>query len=197
MYCVGLTGTIASGKSTVAAMFAKLNIQIISADHIAKKLTSYNQPAVQKITEHFGQSVLSPTGELNRKLLREIIFNNPAQRLWLEGLLHPMIRKQIEHEITQVKTPYCIIEIPLLTDRSTYPYLNRVLLVSAQVEQQIQRVMKRDNCSKKHALSILAAQSHEQVYRGLADDILMNDGNLAELEDKIIKLNQTYLKACE
>ena len=193
VYFVGLTGQLASGKSTVASYFAKLGVDVINADLIAKELTASNQPAFAEIVNHFGQSVLTPTGELDRRGLRQRIFNDADERLWLEKLLHPLIRKEIAHKISKVKTPYCLIEIPLLTDRANYSYLNRVLLVQAEPEQQISRFMTRDNGSREEAQAIIANQANTSAQRVLADDILINSGSLAELEHKVKILHDNYL----
>ncbi len=193
MYCVGLTGNIASGKSTVASYFAALGIDIISADEIAKQLTHKNQPAFQAIVAHFGEAAVATTGELDRRYLRHVIFQHPTERLWLENYLHPLIRKQIEIHVNAVTSPYCIIEIPLLTNRSLYPYLKRVLLVEAEKKQQINRLATRDNSSKKDALAILATQANQQYLHELADDILTNTDSLAELQKQVTLLHEQYL----
>ncbi len=194
MYCVGLTGNIASGKSTVAAYFANLGIDVISADKIAKELTTSAQPAFQGIVNHFGQAILTKTGELDRRYLRQLIFKNPVERIWLEQYLHPMIRKQVEIQALASKSPYCLIEIPLLRDRALYPYLNRVLLVEAETEQQIERLATRDNSSKADALAILATQADAVTLHKLADDILTNSGSLVELQEKVVELHMRYLQ---
>ena len=194
MYCIGLTGTIASGKSTVAALFKSLGIDVINADHIAKTLVQPNQPALQEIIKHFGVSILTEKGELNRRHLRELIVHNVNERVWLEDLLHPLIRQQIEQDINLCKSPYCIIEIPLLTDKLAYPYLNRVLLVTADPEQQIARLMTRDNSSKEQACAILATtQPNEDKRRAIADDYLINDGTVETLQKKVTELHNYYL----
>jgi dephospho-CoA kinase len=192
---VGLTGNIASGKSTVASYFAALGIDIISADQVAKRLTQKPQPAFQAIATHFGDAAITTTGELDRRYLRHVIFHHPEERLWLENYLHPLIRQQIEIQANAVTSSYCIIEIPLLTDRSLYPYLKRVLLVEAEKEQQISRLATRDNSSKKDALAILATQANQQRLHELADDILTNTGSLAALQKKVALLHEHYL-AC-
>lgn len=194
MYCIGLTGNIASGKSTVASYFATLGIDVISADIIAKQLTAKNQPAFQEITNHFGKTVVTSAGELDRPYLRQLIFKDAAERLWLEKFLHPLIRKQIEAQVQIAKSPYCIIEIPLLRDGSLYPYLNRILLVEAKTDQQIERLISRDNSSRKDSLAILATQADTHTLHKLADDILENTGSLAELQKKVSHLHQGYLE---
>lgn len=192
-FCVGLTGSIASGKSTIATYFAQLGIDIINADHIAKALVQPGQPALHAIIKHFGATVLTSTGELNRAYLRELITNHPNQRTWLENLLHPLIRKQIQANIPFCTTPYCIIEIPLLTDKSAYPYLNRVLLVRADHELQIARIMTRDNSSREQAQAMLAAtQADEDKRQAIADDTLINTGSIEALQQSVLMLHTRY-----
>lgn len=195
MYCIGLTGSIASGKSTVATMFAELGVPIISADHIAKDLTKPGKPAFLKIIDHFGKEITSSEGNLNRPLLRDIIFKNIDDRLWLEELLHPLIRTNIEQEIKQLSSGYCLIEIPLLTNLLDYPYLNRVLLVLSDYESKIQRIMSRDKCSKQQAIAILKSQPSETRYKELADDIVINNCSLNQLKKRVSELNTEYSKA--
>lgn len=194
MFCVGLIGNLASGKSTVAAHFRSLGVDIISADTIAKELTTANQPAFHNIVEHFGKKVLRDTGELNRQMLRDIIFYHPDERLWLEQLLHPLIRQQIQTKIQQTTSHYSIIEIPLLRDRSHYPYLNRILLIEADRALQISRFIIRDNGTQKDALSILSTQSEASKLQNMADDILKNNGSLDELKSAVNMLHEQYLK---
>ncbi|HRD68528.1 MAG TPA: dephospho-CoA kinase [Legionella sp.] len=193
IYCVGLTGNIASGKSTVAQIFTDLGIDVINADHIAKELTVKNSQALKEIVTHFGIGVLNDEGQLNRRVLRELIFNNSLERLWLENLLHPLIRAQIHQKIKLCVSPYCVIEIPLLTDRDHYPYFNRVLLITASLATQIKRVMLRDQCSATHANAILMSQPELKERFKLADDVVINDGDIADLKDEIDSLHEKYL----
>ena len=194
MYCFGLTGSIASGKSTVAKIFSQLGIDIISADHIAKALVQPNQPALEKIIQHFGPSITLDNGELNRRHLRELIINNPEDRLWLENLLHPLIRETIQQDIFDCKSPYCIIEIPLLTSTLNYPYLNRVLLILATPEQQVTRIQTRDKCSKQQASALLETTRIEDEKRlKIADDVIVNDGSLEVLQQQVLALHAKYL----
>ncbi len=194
VYCIGLTGNIACGKSTAANYFAKLGVSVINADEIAKELTACNQPAFHDIITHFGDSILTASGEINRRYLRQLVFSDVEERLWLERLLHPLIRNHIEHRIGNVKTPYCLIEIPLLYDKSNYPYLNRILLIDADLEQQIARFMTRDKDSRETALAILATQANATERHPLADDILKNTGSLADLQNNVAALHEKYLQ---
>ena len=190
MFCVGLTGTLASGKSTVAKYFATLGAAVISADQIAKDLTGSKQPAFHEIIHHFGQEVLSVNGELDRRKLRQIIFQDINQRRWLEALLHPLIRAEIQRKIKDTTAIYTVIEIPLLTCREDYPYLNRILVVQATKSDQIKRFIARDNSTEQAALDILANQEKADH---LADDYLINDGPLKQLYAHIECLHQKYL----
>ncbi len=192
MFCIALTGTIASGKSTVAALFKGLGVDVLNADEISKSITNPGEPALLQIADHFGSSVLTETGALNRRALREIIFANSQERTWLEQLLHPLIRKRLQELKDQCKGSYCIIEIPLLFKRESYPYLNRVLLVTADTETRILRIMARDQHSREEALQILASQASEAKYLQIADDVLINGGLITELQRKIDELHAKY-----
>lgn len=194
MYCVGLTGSVACGKSTVARCFASLGVDIISADQIARDLVAPNQPALQHIITHFGSSVLTPSGELDRRALRDLMVEDEDARRWLEHLLHPLIRECIQQKVSQSKARYCLIEIPLLTDRTDYSYLNRVLLVDCEEELQINRLMARDNCSRKNALALLMITQKDQGKRHMiANDVIVNTESMTVLHEHVLKLHEYYL----
>lgn len=193
MYCVGLTGSVACGKSTVASLFQAKGVDIISADKIAKELVEPNQPAFKAIITYFGQEIRTQDGRLNRRLLRTIITSNADDRIWLENLLHPLIRKKIEQDIQHCTSRYCIIEIPLLTDRSAYSYLNRIILVEADSKTQIERLMMRDNCSKEQAIALLATSlAHDKQRHAIADDYLINNGTIKTLQQQVSKLHDYF-----
>src|SRR3990167_878056 len=192
MYCVGLTGTIASGKTTVLGYFSDLGISTISADAIARQITNFEPAVLQAIRNYFGDGVFLPTGELNRRALRSIVFSNPKKRLWLENLLHPLIKKQIQAEIRTVKTPYCVIEIPLLFNREEFLYINRVLLITADKATILTRIMTRDKCSKDDAMAILKSQPDEESRKQIADDIIFNNQDPEVLRESINTLDEQY-----
>lgn len=192
-YTIALTGNIATGKSSAIACFQSLGIEVISADIIARELTLKGQPALLAIKEHFGERALNNKGELDRAYLRDHIFAHPEARVWLENLLHPLIRKAIEARITTVRSVYVVIEIPLLKHREDYPYLDRVLVLLADFEQKIERVMARDHCDRHKALAILNTQADDQHLQSLADDLLVNNGSIQELSVEIKKLHTRYL----
>ena len=190
-YVVALIGGIASGKSTAAGFFSKLNVPIIDADEIAKKLTLPGTEAYLKILDHFGDSLLNDKKMLNRVRLREIIFNNHSERKWLENLLHPLIRQEVADAVRKVKAPYCICVIPLLAEKGDYPFINRVLLLEASSKNQQIRGQARDASSIK---KIINAQSTNKERRKMADDIIENNTDKKSLYAEIILLHKRYLE---
>ncbi len=191
--CVGLIGNIASGKSTVAKLFAQHGIETLSADDVAKKLTAKHQPALDAIIKHFGVDIITEDGELDRKALRGLMTHDVNARLWLEQYLHPLIRTSIEEALLKVQSPYALIEIPLLKDKKDYPYIQRILLITAHHEQKIQRLTLRDNTSLNDAKALLSIQMDDEVRRQIADDVCVNNGSLKALEEKVAHLHQNYL----
>lgn len=194
MFCVGLTGNIASGKSTALRYFRSLGVNTLSADVVARQLTEPGQAALGAITTYFGEAILHSDGTLNRALLRKIIFQDASKRLWLENLLHPLIREAIHQALLCSDSEYSIIEIPLLIRRESFPYIDRILVISSTKEKQVQRVMARDSCSSIEAESILDAQPSEEARHQLADDIVINNDSLDNFEKNIKKLHEKYLQ---
>lgn len=194
VFCVGLTGNIASGKSTVAVLFTQLGIDVFNADHIAKQLTSKGFEAYDEIVAHFGTTVLDDSQQLNRIKLREIIFADPLERQWLEQLLHPKIRQQLAVQVAATSSPYCIAEIPLLTDKTYYSYIDRILLITSSIDLQIERLTARDQCTVEQAKAILTIQPSIEERLALADDVLENTGDLIKLEQRVQALNKQYIQ---
>src|SRR6185437_11255956 len=157
-YIIGLTGGIGSGKSTVAALFKEYGIELIDADLIAREAVSPQSPALKKIAKRFGERLIDADGSLNRRALREIIFQDQPSRIWLEALLHPLIRDEIIKRSKAAKSPYCITVIPLLKLREDYPILNRILVVDAPESLQISRIQKRDQVEEAQAKAIVDSQ---------------------------------------
>ena len=193
VFVVGLTGNIASGKTTAAKIFSGFGIEVINADQISKELTIKDTPAYKKIVAHYGVDVLLENKELDRKRLREIIFSQPSERQWLENLLHPLIREQLEDRANSCTTPYCVIEIPLLLDRKNYSYLNKILAIIAPKKLQVARVMERDQCSEAQAMAILSTQPEDSARLKIADDVIINDSGLDALQHNLEILHHQYL----
>lgn len=191
-YCVAITGGIGSGKTTAANFFRSFGIEVIDADKVAKGLTQ-EPPIIKQLTSHFGIAILSKEQQIQRNKLREIIFTDPAEKKWLETLLHPLIRQRLEQAVSQASSPYCMVEIPLLKDKSGYPYINRVLYIKASKAIQVQRASKRDQLSKGTIASIIQQQPSHQERLALADDVLENNETLTSLEQKCYTLHQYYL----
>ncbi|HVE45028.1 MAG TPA: dephospho-CoA kinase [Gammaproteobacteria bacterium] len=193
MLLVGLTGGIGSGKSSVAAYFTARGVPVIDADVIAKKITQKGETAYQKIVEHLGEHILLADGSLNRAALKQLIFEDPKERIWLENLLHPIIRSCIEQGIRELSAPYCIIVIPLLYETHSPPFIQRVLVVDTSESLQKQRVADRDKLPEKQIEAILQTQVTRKDRLQRCDDIIHNDGSLKELEAEVEKLHQQYL----
>jgi dephospho-CoA kinase len=192
MLIVGLTGGIGSGKSAVANLFAKHGVPIIDADVIAREVTESNESALKKIISRFGDQILLQNGRLDRSTLRNIIFESEQERAWLENLLHPIIRQRIEQQISLISAPYCIVCIPLLFETEPYPFLDRILVIDTSEQAQIERVANRDQMDKTRIASILKTQaSREQRLKG-ADDIILNEGPISNLDPQVKKLHAFY-----
>lgn len=197
MLVIGLTGGIGSGKSTVASLFEKHGTTIIDTDQLSRDLTQPNQPALQKMVDHFGADILQADGSLNRTLLRKIIFNNETERRWLENLLHPLIRNEMERLIKSAKTPYCIVVIPLLLETKPNPLIDRVLVVDALEEHQLQRAHARDKTTRDEISAIIRSQISRDQRLKAANEIIENHGSLKDLEQQVVKLHEFYTKEAQ
>jgi len=189
---IGLTGMIGSGKSEALAIFSSLGVGTISLDKISHLITRKDTPCYNQIVAKLGSQYLTKDKELARKKIRQLIFNNQELKLWLEQLLHPVIRQVCEQQIKELTTKYCIIEIPLLTAGNTYKF-DRVLQVVASRDTRRFRIIDRDNIKPELALLMLDEQTSTYLLDKLADDTLDNNDSLVELQRKVIELNQFYL----
>jgi dephospho-CoA kinase len=194
---IGLTGGIASGKSTVAERFIELGVAVIDADEAARAVVAPGQPGLAAVIARFGPGVLAANGELNRRALRERVFSDPALRRELEGILHPLIRAAMEQRAAAAGGPYLVMAIPLLVEGGDRTRVDRILVVDVDPETQLQRVMRRDSCGAEHARSIIAAQASRAVRLEAADDVLVNSGTLLELRSAVDELHQRYLGLSE
>lgn len=204
MFTVALTGGIASGKSTVARYFSELGVTVIDADGIAHKMMC-NPDVLQQVVAYFGPSVLTADKQLHRPSLRDIIFSDAEARNFLEQLLHPLIYKEIQASIQTVKSIYCLVVIPLLFEERTVSLfkekpvsgitveLNRIMLVTASKELQIQRAQERDHLEKKQVDAILSVQNSPSESLNKADDIMYNKTNLSDLQQSVIRFHRMYL----
>jgi dephospho-CoA kinase len=194
MLTIGLTGGIGSGKSAVAAFFAKLGIDIIDTDIIAHEIVEPGTPALTKIIEHFGAEISNPDQTLNRKMLANKIFNHVDEKIWLEQLLHPLIRDAVEVAKEKVTSPYCIVVIPLLVETLPNPSIDRILVVDSPKHLQISRTRERDQRTESEIMAIIGSQATPEERLAAVDDIIINDQGLAELSTAVTELHQKYLK---
>lgn len=177
--------------------FAKLGVPIIDMDIIAHEIVEPGKPALQEIASCFGPEIIDESGRLKRSNLREIIFSDPDSRRNLESILHPMIRREASKAIAQADSLYCVLVIPLLTERGVYPNIDRVLVVDVAPETQISRLIARDNSSREQAEKALTSQISREQRLELADDVLDNSGSPEEARQKVADLHQKYLKLAE
>lgn len=191
---IGLTGGIASGKSTVAARFMELGVPVIDADAIARTVVEPGRPALGEVVARFGPGILTPGGALDRGALRALIFADPAARQDLEAILHPLIRAEMERQAQAARGPYLIMDIPLLAESGRRDPLDRVLVVDADEASQISRLMARDGGQEAQARAILAAQADRAARLALADDVLENSGTVAQLHAAVDRLHRHYLE---
>ena len=192
VFTVVLTGGIASGKTAVSDGFRHLGVPVIDTDVIARQLVEPGQPALALSAEIFGPGILDSTGGLDRKKMREAIFSDHEKKAQLEQVLHPLIGEEVLKRLEQLSAPYCILVVPLYAESGSYRWVDRVLLVDVSEEQQIRRVMLRDDISQEQAEAILDAQASRAERAALADDVIDNSGTLDELEGKIESLHKKY-----
>ena len=196
---IGLTGGIASGKSTVANLFSDLGVEIVDADEIAHSITSKQGSAYDKIVKHFGNSVLGDDNELDRKKLRTIIFNNSELRKDLEQIIHPEVHSIINKQTFESQEPYQIIVIPLLIETGYQNFVDRVLIIDCSLETQLARLMHRDNEKLESARKIVANQIQRKERLKFANDIIENEKktSISVLKKKVQQLHNNYLELSE
>ena len=194
---IGLTGGIASGKSTVAGRFSELGIPVIDADESSRFVVAAGQPGREAVVARFGEDVLKADGELDRRALRQLIFADPRKRRDLEAILHPLIRADMERRAMQAVGPYVILEIPLLVEGGGRERVDRILVVDADEATQLQRLMARDGENLEGARAILAAQTNRTIRLKAADDVLVNSGTVSELRQAVDRLHQRYLQLAD
>ncbi len=194
---IGLTGGIASGKSTVAQRFSELGIPVIDADASSRCVVARGQPGLKAVVDRFGAGVLSAEGDLDRRALRDLIFADPQSRRDLEAILHPLIRVDMEQRAAAAVGPYLVMAIPLLVEGGSRDRIDRILVVDADEAMQLQRLVARDSVSPEQARAILAAQADRASRLKAADDVLVNSGTVRELREAVDRLHQQYLRLAE
>ena len=194
VFRVGLTGGIASGKSTVAKFFAALGAPIIDTDQVAREVVEPGQPPLERLVERFGRGILTPDGHLDRPALRDIVFSDPKARADLENLTHPAIGAALEARSAAAGGPYQILVIPLLVEKSLGAHVDRVLVVDCEEELQIRRLHARDGSTRVQAQAILNAQVSRNARLKAADDVIKNDADMSAVQNQVAALHARYLE---
>jgi dephospho-CoA kinase len=192
-YRVALTGGIASGKSTVAELFAEFGVPVIDTDRIAREVVEPGRPALAAVVEAFGPAVLAADGTLDRRRLRERVFADVGERRRLEAILHPAIRAEMERQSRAAGGAYQLLVIPLLAEGGRRDHVDRVLLVDAPESAQLERLVQRDGVTREQAEAALRAQASREQRRAVADDVLDNTGDPAALRAQVAALHERYL----
>ena len=191
---IGLTGGIASGKSTVCDLFSQLSVEIIDVDKISHDITKKDGLAFEEILDHFGKKILGLDGELDRQQLRSIIFNDVAEKKALENIIHPKVLNEINKNISDSSAAYLIIAVPLMIETGMNKLMDRVLLIDCSIETQIRRLIERDKCTKQQAQSIIENQASLESKRAICDDVIVNEEGTSfdQLKTQVIQLNDFY-----
>lgn len=194
-YIIGVTGGVASGKSAVTRLFEALGIAVADADLAARAAVAPGSAGLAAVVAAFGESVLASDGSLDRAAMRQRVFGDEPARKQLEAIVHPLVRAQLRHECESAPGPYAIAAIPLLAEgggRVAYPWLQRILVVDASIEVQRARLMQRDAIDAVLADRMIAAQTPRERRLAIADDIIVNDGELGLLDEQVKALDRLY-----
>ncbi len=192
---VGITGGIGSGKTAATDRFASHGIDIVDADLMSREVVKPGMPALEAIASRFGADrILLEDGSLNRRELRHIIFNDAEHKTWLEALLHPLIRQEIMNRLQACKPPYCLLSSPLLLETDQKKMCDRILLIDAPEQLQLDRTQRRDNTSADAVKAIMASQLTREQRQSMADDIITNDADLLSLYAAVDKQHKRYLE---
>lgn len=190
---IGLTGGIGSGKTATADLFSDLGVPVIDADELARRVVRPGEPAFEEIVRAFGARVLSESGELDRRAMRDCVFADAEQRSRLEAIVHPRVYAEIRRQLDALDTAYAIVVVPLLIESGGTDLVDRILVVDAPRELQIERVSRRDGVSAADVERVLAAQLDRRTRLAQADDIIENGASEASLEHQVAALHRRYL----
>ena len=194
---IGLTGGIASGKSTVAQRLTELGVPVIDADESARGVVAPGTPGLRAVMESFGAGILNPDGSLDRRAMRELIFAEPQRRSELERILHPLIRDDMDQRAAAAVGPYVVLAIPLLIESGKFDRVDRILVVDIDEALQLQRLMARDPGTVEQARTIIAAQADRATRLKFADDVLHNSGTVSDLRHRVDAIHGRYVSLSE
>ncbi len=189
MTTLGLTGGIGSGKSAASQLFKQLGVPVIDADNVAREVVAPGQPALNSIADFFGAKSINADGTLNRRWLRQQVFDSPEKRQWLEQLLHPLIRQHIISWLSEQTSPYCILTSPLLLETDQHQLVDQIIVVDLPETLQLERTCQRDQLSESEAKKIITTQIKRSERVESADYILDNSGDLRQLEHQVLALD--------
>lgn len=192
VFRVGLTGGIASGKTTVARLFAALGVPVIDADEVSREVTARGTPLLTRIAERFGAQFIDPDGNLDRRALRGLVFADPQALADLEALTHPAIFHSIEEHSAAARGPYQILVLPLLVEKYHEGIVDRVLVVDCDEDLQVRRLQARDGSTLEEARAMLAAQASRAARLQQADNVITNEGDLGALRVQVEDLHARY-----
>jgi len=194
VFRVGLTGGIASGKSTAAKFFGALGVPILDSDQVAREVVEPGQPPLERLVERFGRAILTPDGHLDRPALRNIVFSDPKARADLEALTHPAIGAALEARSAAAGGPYQILVIPLLIEKALSAHVDRVLVIDCDEELQIRRLQARDGSTRAQAQAILDAQVSRAARLKAAHDVIRNNAEMSAVQSQVATLHTRYLE---
>ena len=191
---IGLTGGIGSGKSVAASLFRDIGVDLIDADDLARDSLNINSEGYKLFIKEFGDKYLDENKNINRELIRKLIFNDSAAKLKLENIIHPIVRSDIQTFISNTKSDYCIIVVPLIFETNSANLYDRVLVIDCNVEIQISRTSKRDNQTKTQVENILNKQATREQRLSIADEVIVNNGSLNSLKNDVLKIHKKYME---
>jgi len=197
MLIIGLTGGIGSGKSVASDKFKSLGVAVVDADVASRTVVEPGKPALKEIQDHFGSGIITAEGKLDRNKLREIIATDAKERKWLESVLHPKIGEQITKEISESTSVYTLFVAPLLLETNSQEMCSRIIVVDVPKDVQIQRTAKRDKVSSNQVEQMVAAQMKREKRLEKADDVLLNNGTIEDLEKQVEELHKKYIQMAE
>lgn len=194
---VGLTGGIASGKSLVGEHFAALGVPVLDADQVAREVVAPGEPALADIIASFGAEFLLADGSLDRRRMREHVFSSTEARRRLEAITHPRIRSRVKDWLEAQQAPYSILSVAILLEGGLRAYVDRVLVVDAALDTQLDRLRRRDGISDGLARQMVAAQATREQRLAMADEVISNDGSIDRTRAEVERLHRQYLGLTE
>lgn len=197
MFIVGLTGGIGSGKTAVSDLFAEQQVAIVDADVCARVVVEPGRPALEKIRQHFGDSIVLADGNLDRAALRQRVFSHAEEKVWLETLLHPLIGEEIMHQLQAATSPYVLFVSPLLVESEQNLICDRVIVVDVPEELQIERTAVRDDNDAEQVKRIMASQTDRETRLAAASDVIENLHGFDHLEEQVAILHQRFLQLAQ